>query len=71
MYKRQITDFDQANAIEAIDLSAVIQIDDFADLIANHLGEDVDGNAVITAGINTLTLTGVDMADLVAGDFIF
>lgn len=66
-----ITDFDQANAFERIDLSAVTQITDFADLDANHLSEDMDGNAVITTGPNTITLIGVDMDDLVAGDFIF
>ena len=65
-----ITDFDQANAFEAIDLSAVTAITDFADLLANHLSE-IDGNAVITDGANTITLTGVEAADLVAGDFIF
>ena len=66
-----ITDFNQANALEAIDLSAVTAITDFADLAANHLDTDDDGNAVITVNANSITLTGVEADDLVAGDFIF
>jgi len=65
-----ITDFDQANAFEAIDLSAVSAITDFADLSTNHLSE-INGDAVITAGANTITLSGVSMASLTADDFIF
>ncbi|MEO0849789.1 MAG: calcium-binding protein [Pseudomonadota bacterium] len=65
-----ILDFDQANAFEAIDLSAVSGITDFADLVNNHL-TDVEGTAVITDGANTITIAGVAAADLVAGDFIF
>ncbi len=67
-----VTDFDQANAFEFIDLSVFAAfVPDFADLQANHLSSNLDGDAVITIGINTLTLQGVAEADLVAGDFIF
>jgi len=43
---------------------------DFADLSANHMAQ-VGGNTVITSGINTLTLAGITMANLMAGDFLF
>ena len=53
-----------------IDLSGVATIIDFADLQANHLSGAV--NAVIADGLgNTMTLTGVGMGTLDAGDFIF
>ncbi|MAU95182.1 MAG: hypothetical protein CMP81_04715, partial [Fulvimarina sp.] len=58
------------NDAEKIDLSAVTAITSFADLAANHLTQ-VGGNAVITDGFNTITLNGVNIADLDAGDFIF
>ena len=67
-----ITDFDQANAFEVIDLSSFNTIvTDFADLVANHLSSDVNGDAVISIGINTLTLNGVADTALEAGDFVF
>ncbi len=65
-----ITDFDQANLFERIDLSAVTNITDFDDLVANHLSE-IGGNAVITDGENTIVLTGVSQDDLDIGDFVF
>ncbi len=66
-----ITDFNP-NAItpERIDLNQVSEITSFADLVANHL-TDIGGNAVITAGANTITLNGVASTDLSADDFIF
>ncbi|MEO0320533.1 MAG: hypothetical protein AAF199_06545 [Pseudomonadota bacterium] len=66
-----IGDFDQANAFERIDLSAVSNITNFSDLANNHLSQDGNGNAVITDGANTITLTGVSANALTAGDFIF
>jgi len=66
----RITDFDQANSFEVIDLSGLGAIISFADLTANHLSE-INGNAVISAGVNSLTLLGVSAASLEAGDFIF
>ena len=68
--KDVITDFEALNNFEKIDLSAVTAITDFADLAANHLTQS-GADAVITAGVNTITLNGVAIADLDAGDFVF
>ncbi|WP_304363773.1 calcium-binding protein [Jiella marina] len=65
-----ITDFEELNDFEKIDLSAVTAITDFADLAANHLTQS-GANAVITDGANTITLNNVNVADLDANDFIF
>ncbi|WP_304363774.1 beta strand repeat-containing protein [Jiella marina] len=65
-----ITDFEELNDFEKIDLSAVTAITDFADLAANHLTQS-GANAVITDGANTITLNNVNIADLDANDFIF
>jgi len=68
-----ITDFNTASDKEKIDLSDVGSITDFGDLTGGgHLTTDTNGNAVIDdlAG-NTMTLTGVAVGDLEAGDFIF
>ncbi len=65
-----IVDFDAFNPKERVDLSAVTAITSFADLAADHLSQ-VGANAVITDGSNTITLTGVNIADLNAGDFLF
>jgi len=65
-----VTDFGIAVAGEVIDLITAIGITDFADLSANHMAQ-VGGNTVITSGINSLTLTGITMANLAAGDFLF
>ncbi|MCQ0988853.1 calcium-binding protein [Jiella marina] len=65
-----ITDFEELNNFEKIDLSAVTAITDFADLAANHLTQS-GANAVITDGANTITLNNVNIADLDANDFIF
>ncbi|MEL6507909.1 MAG: calcium-binding protein, partial [Pseudomonadota bacterium] len=65
-----ITDFEEFNNAEKIDLSLVTGITNFADLVANHLSM-VGGDSVITDGGSTITLTGVNMADLDASDFIF
>ena len=69
----RILDFGIGNSIDAdiIDLSDVTNITDYADLIANHLSEDADGNAVITDGDNSITLLGVGIDLLSARDFFF
>ena len=66
-----ITDFDQSNTFERIDLSGITEIESFDDLIQNHLGNNEDGNAVITVGDNSITLLGVSAESLIANDFIF
>lgn len=65
-----ITDFDALSDAETIDLSAVSNIDDFADLLANHMVQD-GADVVITDGGQTLTLEGVNISNLDANDFIF
>ncbi|WAP68664.1 calcium-binding protein [Jiella pelagia] len=65
-----VTDFDEFSAAEKIDLSAVTGITSFVDLQANHLSQ-VGANAVITDGVNTITLNNVLIGNLDAGDFIF
>ena len=65
-----ITDFDALSDFETIDFSAVSNINDFADLLANHMVQD-GANVVITDGGQTLTLTGVTLADLDVNDFLF
>ncbi|MGH1577624.1 calcium-binding protein [Planktotalea sp.] len=71
-----ITDFDGDDA-EDIDLSAVTEITDFADLLANHLQSGISGFAEIFVGSNLLVLDGVAFAEVGVGlaysdnDFIF
>lgn len=67
----RITDFAPGTTGEVIDFAAVTDIVDHADLTANHLGSDADGNAVITVGSNVLTLVGVAKNSLAADDFMF
>ncbi|PPB79351.1 hypothetical protein LV82_02978, partial [Albidovulum inexpectatum] len=57
--------------LEKIDLSAVSAITNLADLMANHIAQ-VGADVVIDdlAG-NTITLTGVSLANLDASDFVF
>ena len=67
----RILDFDVAEAGEVISLAGVSDITDYTDLVNNHLTE-VDGNALISDGNgNSITLTGVTLADLSADDFLF
>ncbi|MEL6791132.1 MAG: hypothetical protein AAGL18_11760 [Pseudomonadota bacterium] len=66
-----IADFDALNNFEKIDLSGVNAISDFADLVQSHLSDDTAGNAVISVGVHQITLSGVNMNDLDANDFIF
>ncbi len=66
-----ISDFNTTEIGEVLDFSQDTEITDYADLIANHLTE-VGGNAVISDGAgNSVTLTGVGVADLTADDFLF
>jgi len=66
-----IRDFTASRDDEFIDLSAISEITDFNDLTTNHLTSNSDGNAVITVGSNTITLTNVSISDLTQSDFIF
>ena len=66
-----ITDFEALNNFERIDLRDVTAITSFADLQASHLSQS-GANAVIADGAgNTITLAGVNIADLDANDFVF
>jgi serralysin len=66
-----IEDFEATNDAEQIDLSAVSAITDFADLMGSHATQ-AGGNVEIDTGSgNSITLTGVNIADLDAADFIF
>jgi Ca2+-binding RTX toxin-like protein len=63
-----ITDFE--NGLDKADISGWTAISDFDDLMEHHV-EFKNGDAIITAGKDSLTLTGVAEADLDAGDFVF
>lgn len=65
-----LEDFDALTKGEVIDLSGISEIADFDDLASNHLS-DVNGDAVITAGANTITLKGVASTTLGADNFAF
>ena len=65
-----ITDFNTNSDAEYIDLVAVTEIDDFADLMANHATQD-GAHVVITVNSNTLTLNRTALDDLSDGDFLF
>lgn len=63
--------FDATDSLERIDLSGVSAITDLSDLLANHITQS-GGNVVIDTGSgNSITLTGVNLGDLDATDFIF
>ena len=56
---------------DILDLSRARDIDDFSDLIANHVN-DVRGDLIIAvSGSSDVTLEGVQIVDLNEGDFIF
>lgn len=63
--------FAVANANERIDLRALPGVTGWADLTAHHLSTNLDGDAVITIGANTITLTDVTVASLTANEFLF
>jgi Ca2+-binding RTX toxin-like protein len=66
----RVLDFSIAAATEVIDLSDVSSITDFTDLVTNHLTQ-VGGDAVITSGVNSITLVGILAANLTVNEFIF
>ncbi|MES2432455.1 MAG: calcium-binding protein [Pseudomonadota bacterium] len=66
-----VQDFAVAHAKEYIDLRAMSGVTGWADLTANHLSTNLDGDAVITIGANTITLTDVTVASLTANEFLF
>jgi Ca2+-binding RTX toxin-like protein len=66
-----VADFAVAVPGERIDLRGVTAIAGFDDLLANHLVSNSAGDAVIVAGPNSITLTGVAAGALTEGDFLF
>lgn len=68
--KDVIKDFNANSNLEDIDLSGVAAITGFFDLKNNHMVQDGD-DVLITAGVNSILLENVDIADLHAADFIF
>lgn len=66
-----VADFSVANTKEYIDLRALPGVTGWADLTANHLSTNLDGDAVITIGANSITLTDVTVASLTANEFLF
>ena len=61
-----ISDFEDGN--DLMDFRTVTGVDDISDLA---ISTDANGDAVITFGTDTITLTGIDAADLDAADFLF
>ena len=57
---------------DRISLAGVVEITDFADLSANHMG-DAGGDTTITfnGGNDVITITGINEAGLDAADFVF
>lgn len=68
--KDVIRDFNANSNLEDIDLSGVKSIKGFFDLKNNHMTQEGD-DVLITAGLNTILLQDVDLADLNNGDFLF
>ena len=67
----RITDFEELNIYEKIDLSGVSAITNMYDLMSNHVTQ-VGANVVIdTGGGNSITLNGVLLSDLDHSDFVF
>lgn len=66
------TDFNAAQSGEKIDLSSVVSITGFNDLMSGrHIRQSGDNAVIDDLGGNTLTLLGVDLTDLGANDFLF
>lgn len=63
-----ITDFE--NGLDSANISGWKAISDFDDLMQHHIAFN-NGDAIITAGQDSLTLMDVAKADLDAGDFVF
>ena len=67
-----VTDFDTSLVLEKVDLRGVSAITGFADLLAEHVTENAGGHLVISdLSGNSMTLKGVSISDLHAGDFLF
>ncbi|MDM7255821.1 MAG: M10 family metallopeptidase C-terminal domain-containing protein, partial [Paracoccus sp. (in: a-proteobacteria)] len=66
-----IRDFDPSVNGERIDLRAVSSITSYADLRGNHMTQDGADVLIDALGGNTIRLTGVQLATLDPGDFIF
>jgi Ca2+-binding RTX toxin-like protein len=67
----KITDF-LARGVrhDLVDLTGLTNIISYTDLKTNHMHQEADG-VVIVDGSNRILLEGVDLADLVKGDFLF
>lgn len=57
--------------VDSVDLSAVAEITDFADLSANHLSDGDNGAEIAIDGDVLVRFDGVAVAALTEGDFIF
>jgi len=66
-----IMDFCHEEQLDRIDFSAVMNIIDFDDLVANHIATDGNGDLVIFEGINAIILTGISVDMLIEDNFIF
>lgn len=68
----RIKDFDARGAVhDVIDLSGVAEIRSWKDLRNNHLAQDGDDVVIDALNGDTITLHGVNLADLDKGDFQF
>ena len=56
---------------DKLDLSALRAIDDFADLIANHVSDNGDDLLIAITGSSEVTIENISIADLNQNDFIF
>lgn len=65
-----ITDFDVQTDMDLIDLSGVGRFTSFSDVQANMF-ENEAGVTIVTSTMSSIVLTGVEMAQLDANDFIF
>ncbi|WP_298256550.1 calcium-binding protein [uncultured Litoreibacter sp.] len=67
----RIVDFEVNAAGEQIDLSAIVQISSFSDLLANHASQS-GADTEISDGLgNTITLANVTLSSLSADNFVF
>ncbi|WP_208347871.1 calcium-binding protein [Pseudaestuariivita rosea] len=63
--------FAESNADDAIDLSGLPGIDNYQDLMTNHVSETAEGVAVDDLAGTTLMLEGLTLEDLKESDFAF
>lgn len=66
-----IVDFNATKNAEKIDLSAVLEFSSMNDILNNHVTQNGDNIVIDDGQTNTITLLGVQLSDLGAGDFIF